>query len=157
MLRFVKLDLTRSYMWLGFFIRKWKWCFWVWSQNVFKTVFRSFISFVVLTILVVVTFKATCCWVECSYFSILRQKSPFKILYYTDAHFLWKFCSKVLCSTCLNVPCYFAYFKTLSIGSKQNVDRVFLGVKRAALWILKARISHLKLLKMDSYKTVLES
>ena len=32
----------------------------------------------------------------------------------------------------------------------------FLGVKRAALWILKARISHLKLLKMDSYKNVLK-
>lgn len=49
----------------------------------------------------------------------------------------------------------FCIFKVISIGSNTMWTSCF-GVKCAAPRILKARILCLKLLKMDSYKNVLE-
>lgn len=49
--------------------------------------------------------------------------------------------------------------KILQLAQTKNICDVtnYFGVKCAALKILKARILCLKLLKMDSYKNVLES
>lgn len=50
----------------------------------------------------------------------------------------------------------FCIFLRLFQLAQTQCGHLILGVKCAAPWILKARILSLKLLKMDSYKNVLE-